>query len=135
MHTQVERGHWRVMHSAPKNGRGYEACSKKDGLVESFVTDCWSMSSSNVTSNTVSKSNWKRPGARTGGAEYLYTCTLSGTEYLYALSGTEHLYILYRGLNIYMILYQGLNIYILYQGLRHLYALSGTEHLYILFKV
>ena len=40
-----------------KNSRGYEACSKKDGLVEYSVADCWSMSPSNVTSNTVSKSN------------------------------------------------------------------------------
>ena len=56
------------MLSAPKkiNSRGYEACSKKDGLVESSVTDCWSMSPSNVTSNTASKSNWRWPDARTG---------------------------------------------------------------------
>ena len=70
-HTCIHKwreGIKRVMHSAPKkkNSRGYEACSKKDGLVESSVTDCWSMSPSNVTSNTASKSNWRWPGARTG---------------------------------------------------------------------
>ena len=37
------------MHSAPKNIRGHEAYSKKDSLVESSGTDCWSMSPSNVT--------------------------------------------------------------------------------------
>ena len=40
-------------------------CSKKEGLVESSVTDCWSMSPSNITSNTASKSNWRWPGAQT----------------------------------------------------------------------
>ena len=69
-HTCIHKcreGIKRVMHSAPKkNSRGYEACSKKDGLVESSVTDCWSMSPLNVTSNTASKSNWRWPGARTG---------------------------------------------------------------------
>ena len=49
-----------------KNSRGYEACSKMDGLVESSITDCGSMSPSNVTSNTASKSNWRWPGAQTG---------------------------------------------------------------------
>ena len=71
LHTCIHKwreGIKRVMHSAPKkkNSRGYEACSKKDGLVESSVTDCWPMSPSNVTSNTASKSNWRWPGARTG---------------------------------------------------------------------
>ena len=54
-----------------KNSRGYEACSKKDGLVKSSVSDCWSMSPSNVTSITASKSNWRRPGAQTGGTKKL----------------------------------------------------------------
>ena len=45
-----------------KKSRGYEACSKKDGLVESSVTNCWPMSPSNVTSNTASKCNWRLTG-------------------------------------------------------------------------
>ena len=69
-HTCIHKGRTLKSHECTrpyKNIRGYEACSKKDGLVESSATDCWSMSPSNVTSNTASKSNWRWPGARTGG--------------------------------------------------------------------
>ena len=65
------------------------ALALKEEEVEFSVTNCWPMSPSNVTLDTARKSNWRRPGARTGRTVILLYYDLFYFLYALLLSKTN----------------------------------------------